>query len=319
MSIPANPVRAAGPSQYATAARGRRDTSSSGFSRELSDAVSTLGRGGSRTETTASAASVARSRAAEPAATAPASSTTAPATPAPSTPATTTPAASAPTPAASAPAPAAPRTTTATAEPGRVAGNPFASSSPPLTPAQAARAAEPKVTAWCPWEGPCDPRDAIPFGGGELTTSGAPKIVENAAPTRNQYSYAGPAAKNPYFTTPGNPLREGYVAGFGGWFLNNPAILGPNQKSTAANPTYFATEEGAKEALRLVQQYEPGAQLTSRSWGGGPFISNQSMYFITLPNGKELNAGGVIDGYYNRGFGVTISSDAELERSIRLA
>jgi hypothetical protein len=141
----------------------------------------------------------------------------------------------------------------------------------------------------------------------------------NTAPARNQYNYSGPASLNPYFTNPGNPLREGYVAGFDNWFSGTAAIFGPDQKATAANPTYFASQEGAQEALRLVQQYEPGATLTARSWGGGPFLSNQPMYFISLPGGQELNAGGILDGYYNRGCGVTIASDLDLQRTVQSA
>jgi len=213
-----------------------------------------------------------------------------------------------PTPAATTPAPET-----------RTVGNPFATQSPALPAASAAKLAEPTQTSWSLWDGPRDSRDALPIGGGITTASGAPKIVENAAAARNQYNYVGPGAKNPYFTNPGNPLREGYVQGFNNWFLNNPAILGPNNKSTPANPVYYSTEEGAQEALRLVQQHEPGAQLASRTWGGGPFISNQPMFFVTLPNGKELNAGGILEGYYSHGCGVSVSSDLELERSVRLA
>ncbi len=56
--------------------------------------------------------------------------------------------------------------------------------------------------------------------GGLTTESGAPLIQNNEQPTKNQYGYTGPATNNPYFTTPSNPLREGYVTGFNKWFAD---------------------------------------------------------------------------------------------------
>jgi hypothetical protein len=282
MSLTADSIRGAHSAGLATPLARRSSSEPSGFGRQLADAVSGIARNSAR------ASGDLRTS------TRPAVETPRVATPADSVPTASTPET-------------------------RTVGNPFAVQSPALSAAELAKQAEPKATLWCPWEGPRDSRDAVPCGGGLVTASGAPKIADNAVPTRNQYNYTGPAAKNPYFTNPGNPLREGYVAGFNNWFINNPAIVGPNQKSTPANPVYYATEEGAKEALRLVQQYEPGAQLVSRAWGGGPFLSNQPMYSITLPNGKELNAGGILESYYNHGCGVAISSDWELERTVRLA
>ncbi|MBC7924221.1 MAG: hypothetical protein H7039_01050 [Bryobacteraceae bacterium] len=197
------------------------------------------------------------------------------------------------------------------------AGNPFSGKSPDLTAEQLERNLEPTSTPWSPYTGPCDSRDAFPKNGGLLTASGAPDIRLNTKPTRNQYNYSGPAASNPYFTNPGNPLREGYVLGFNQWF-QNAAILGPGS-TTPANSSYYATEEGAQEALRLVKQHVPEAQLTSKTWGGGgPFQSSKEMYLVTVPGGAELNAGNILSTYYNRGFGTTSMSDKQLQQDIQL-
>lgn len=120
---------------------------------------------------------------------------------------------------------------------------------------------------------------------------------------------------NPYFTNPGNPLRSGYVLGFDNWF-EDTMILGGKNGPAPANRSYYATEEGAKEALRLVRQYAPEAELVQQTWGGGPFVSSRPMYMIRVGEGKLLNAGGILTGYYYGGSGVTAMSDVELERSV---
>jgi hypothetical protein len=152
--------------------------------------------------------------------------------------------------------------------------------------------------------------------------SGAPKIIQNAVGARNQYQYAGPAASNPYFTTPSNPLREGYVRGFDKWFEDvHVGNLDPSGQSYRMNPLLCATSEGAQEALRLVQQFEPDAKLASTKFGssGGPFVADKAVREITLPDGARLNAGGILNRYYWGGQGVTVSSDANLGWALTIA
>lgn len=214
---------------------------------------------------------------------------------------------------ASSPTPTSPTTTAWT--------NPFLPPPPGIATSQpAAPAATPAAVSeasWAPWDGPRDRRDATPAGLGVLTASGAPDIRLNE-PVSNQYKYTGPASTNPYFTTPSNPLRAGYVLGFGKWF-NNAEILGGKTGPMQANQSYFATEEGAKEALRLVQQYEPEATIVQMTWGGGPYSASSLMPYISLPGeNRLLNAGGLLASYYHGGSGVTTSSDADLERTIRM-
>jgi hypothetical protein len=173
-------------------------------------------------------------------------------------------------------------------------------------------------TAWSPYEGPRDRRDAVPGGGGRLSSSGAPAIQVNEQPTQNQYNYSGPAAFNPYFTNPGNPLRPGYVLGFSNWF-HNSTVYGGITGPMPANRTFFATAEGAQEALRLVRQYEPEAKLTEAEWGGGPFSANNRMFYVELPGNRMMNAGLVLNGYYNGGNGVSVESDVLLANAARSA
>lgn len=173
-------------------------------------------------------------------------------------------------------------------------------------------------TPWSIWNGPRDSRDEIPGGGNLTTESGAPKIELNAVAAKNQYNYSGPAAFNPYFTTPSNPLRAGYVTGFQNWF-QEPLILGGDRGPTPANKQMFSTAEGAEEALRLIQQYEPEATVVERPWGGGMFTSNIPMYYISVPGGRQLNAGSVLYNYYHGGYGAATSSDTDLERAIRFS
>jgi hypothetical protein len=173
-------------------------------------------------------------------------------------------------------------------------------------------------TPWAAWDGPRDRRDEIPVGGGQLTASGAPAILMNERPAGNQYGYTGLAALNPYFTSPSNPNRAGYVLGFQNWFRDTQ-VLGGKQGPIPANRLYYATEEGAQEALRLVRQHEPDAELTQFQWAGGPFSTTNAMYYVTLPGDRMMNAGLILSGYYNGGEGVTISSDDDLARSVRSA
>jgi len=206
----------------------------------------------------------------------------------------------------------------ATPPAGRAAGeltNPFSgyiAHVPPVeTPAESA-------TAWAPYDGPRDVRDQIPEGGGKVTSTGAPLIVNNEEGAKNQYGYSGPATLNPYFTTPSNPLRDGYVMGFGNWF-SNPMIVGGRTGPIPANKHQYSTEEGAQEALRIVEQFEPGATVVQSIWQSGPYSVDKPMFEIQLEDGRRLNAGGVLTSYYTMGHGVTTSSDETIRRSIQLA
>ena len=96
-------------------------------------------------------------------------------------------------------------------------------------------------------------------------------------------------------------------------------ILGGFTGPMPANKINYATEEGAQEALRIVQQFAPGAQLTQNNWRSGPFAVDTPAYEIDLGDGRRLNAGGVLSSYYNQGFGVTITSDETIRRDIQLA
>jgi hypothetical protein len=152
--------------------------------------------------------------------------------------------------------------------------------------------------------------------------SGAPKIELNEKPAVNQYNYTGPASRNPYFTTPGNPLREGYVAGFSNWYtsVNVASSLPGGAGAYTMNRILCATEEGAQEALRLVQEHVPDARLEQSQWGtwGGPFAADKATFDVVLPNGGRLNAGAVLNCYYHGGQGCSVYSDMNLTNSINL-
>jgi hypothetical protein len=177
-------------------------------------------------------------------------------------------------------------------------------------------------TPWSVSNGPRDTRDELPCGGGQVCQSGAPLITPNAAPAGNQYHYTGPAASNPYFTTPSNPLREGYVLGFDKWFeqgfVSNPQLGGA---PFAMNPLMTANEDGANEALRLIRMFEPNARLESSTFGsgGGPYLADRGYREIVLPDGARLNAGTTLNRYYRAGQGVAVSSDMELLEAIASA
>jgi hypothetical protein len=179
-------------------------------------------------------------------------------------------------------------------------------------------APKPDPMPWAPYSGPRDVRDGLPEGGGATTASGAPLIRNNEKSTPNQYGYTGPATNNPYFTTPSNPLRDGYVQGFHNWFAD-AMILGGLSGPIPANKMNYSTEEGAQEALRIVKQFVPDATVVKSNWHSGPFAVDKPIYEIELSDGRKLNAGGVLCGYYNQGSGVAISSDETIRRSIQLA
>lgn len=180
--------------------------------------------------------------------------------------------------------------------------------------------AAPKAEAVTPavplYGGPQDSRDGVSDAAGKVTASGAPSVVRLTKPVANQWGYTGEAAYNPYFNTPSNPLRDGFVTGFSNWFEGNH-ISGIS--SADMNPSYSATPEGAQEALRLVQQYDPGATLGSSRFGasGGPWLADKDTREVTLSNGNRLNAGLLLGSYYSQGQGVTARSDQMLQLAIK--
>ena len=152
------------------------------------------------------------------------------------------------------------------------------------------------------------PADAPhPAGTGQVTESGAPRIALNSEISWDHRDFDGPAAYNPYYATSLSPTREGYVEGFDKWFQS--ITVGP-ENNNVWPAAYSATEEGAQEALRIVQQYVPDAKILAYRFVGqevGPLS-----HAIELPNGMRLNAGLLLDAYYHQGFGVNSLSDAEL-------
>jgi hypothetical protein len=169
---------------------------------------------------------------------------------------------------------------------------------------------------------PSDPRDGTPASTGQVTASGAPLITPSATPMQNQWGYTGAAATNPYFTTPSNPLQPGYVTGFANWFspINVTGTSNaPGGGAYTMNGSYGTTQEGAQEALRLVQMYAPGATIVSNQFGsgGGPYQADAPCNEIQLPNGSQMNAGLVLNDYYNGGQGVTTMSDTRLKLDVQ--
>ncbi len=167
-----------------------------------------------------------------------------------------------------------------------------------------------------------DPRDAAPTGIGQVTASGAPLIAPLTTPMANQWGYTGAAASNPYFTTPSNPLQAGYVTGFANWFtpINvTGTSSAPGGGAYTMNGMYGTTQEGAQEALRLVQTYAPGASIVSDKFGsgGGPYQADVATNEIQLPDGSKMNAGMILNDYYNRGQGVTAMSDQRLQLDVK--
>ena len=96
-------------------------------------------------------------------------------------------------------------------------------------------------------------------------------------------------------------------------------IVGGLGAPIPANKANYSTEEGAQEALRIVKQFAPDAEVVQSVWQSGPFSVDKPLYEIDLGDGRRLNAGGVLCGYYNQGYGVAISSDETIRRSIQLA
>ena len=154
-----------------------------------------------------------------------------------------------------------------------------------------------------------------------LSASGAPLIALREAPAANPWGYTGPAARNPYYVTPGVPMQDGAVAGYEKWFqtasvFQTGASGGP---PGVAYTMRVATEEGAREALRLVQEYVPQASLQASVFGagGGPWCADKPAYYVVLPSGDRLDAAAILDSYYHRGQGVTALSDLVLRDELR--
>jgi hypothetical protein len=152
-----------------------------------------------------------------------------------------------------------------------------------------------------------------PPGTGLVTASGAPSIVLDTAPSWDARNCTGPEIYNPYYGTSTSPTRPGYVTGFDNWFQT--ITLGPPSNSTLTQAA-SATAEGAQEALRLVQQYVPGATIVDYTVTGQ--VGDQVSHAIQLPDGTMLNAGLVLDSYYNQGCGVDSTSDALLHQFLNL-
>lgn len=155
---------------------------------------------------------------------------------------------------------------------------------------------------------------------GKTTASGAPEIKLAQDPVANAWNYAGPAAKNPYFMTTGTAPDTSTVKGYSNWFANVTVYSGiTNGVDHVVNPMNSATLEGAKEALRLVQMYEPNAQLESvrMGEGAGPYLADGPTYSVVLPDGSRLNAGAILNSYYHGGAGVSAESDMSLAAEVR--
>jgi hypothetical protein len=151
-----------------------------------------------------------------------------------------------------------------------------------------------------------------------VTASGAPQIILSPTPVPNPWDYQGPAASNPYYTQPGVPMRDGFVAGYENWFETCTVL--PGADLTGGEHTIrVASHEGAQEALRLVQQYVPGASVRASDPGAfaGPWYGDKPALYIALPNGGRLDAAAILDSYYDRGRGVSALSDLVLHAELR--
>lgn len=156
---------------------------------------------------------------------------------------------------------------------------------------------------------------------GLVTASGAPMITPATTPAPNPWDYTGPAARNPYYITPGTPMGDGFVKGYENWF-QAAAVLQAHSAGAAPVVAYVmrvTTEEGAREALRLVQEYVPSATLEATVFGaqGGPWCADKPSYHVVLPGAGHLNAAAILDSYYNRSQGVTALSDLVLRDELR--
>jgi hypothetical protein len=139
-------------------------------------------------------------------------------------------------------------------------------------------------------------------------------IALRNSPLPNDWGYAGPAAHNPYFhpkgTEPDYTFVPDYYALFDAIAVYNTTN---GQVNHYVNPKQSASPSGAQEALRLVQLFVPGATLEAvRGIEGGIYYADKLTYSVVLPNGRRLNAAGIVDRYYHAGAGVSVESDLDL-------
>jgi len=156
-----------------------------------------------------------------------------------------------------------------------------------------------------------------------LSPTGAPLITLSAEPAPNPWNYTGPASRNPYYVTPGVRMEDGAIEGYEKWF-DTAQVLQASATGGAPETAYgmrVVTEEGAQEALRLVQEYVAEATLEATVFGagGGPWRADKPSYHVVLPGGSHLNAAAILDSYYHRGQGVTALSDLMLRDELRWA
>lgn len=141
-----------------------------------------------------------------------------------------------------------------------------------------------------------------------------PTITLRESPAPNDWGYTGPASLNPFFHRTGIAPNYDFVPNFYGWFQ---AVAVYN--TTTGNVDHYiepracASPEGAQEALRLVQMFEPGATLEFvRVEEGGIYYADRLTPLIVLPGACRLNAGSVLNRYYHGGAGVSAESDLAL-------
>lgn len=142
-----------------------------------------------------------------------------------------------------------------------------------------------------------------------------PQAPASPAPAPDPWGYTGPAAASPYYVTPEKPLADERVTEYERW-VQLATVSAPDGSGYAMQ---VATEEGAREALRLVQQWAPGASIEQTVFGaaGGPWRADKPTYHVVLPNGDRLNAASLLASYYNEGRGVMVLSDLMLQSQLR--
>ena len=204
------------------------------------------------------------------------------------------------------------------AAPAAVADKPMVATVPAAAAVAATPTSEAVSTKAAPGTSPTVPPTPSaspenPPGTGQVTASGAPSIVLSTTPSWDARNCTGPEIYNPYYGTATSPTRPGYVAGYDDWFQT--ITMGPPTNGTLM-PAVSATEEGAQEALRLVQQYVPDAKIVDYMVTGQ--VGDQVSHAIELPDGQMLNAGLVLDSYYHQGCGVDSNSDALLRQFMDL-
>jgi hypothetical protein len=136
------------------------------------------------------------------------------------------------------------------------------------------------------------------------STSNAPQVVLS-----NEPGLEG-AARNPFFG-----FAEGKIANYKNWFQVDQGCT--HARGSIMPYGLAATAEGAAEALRLVQQFEPGATMREVQLPGqAEYGHGASAYLIDLPSGRNLNAGLVLEMYYMEGRGCSRNSEAMLRNEV---